>query len=172
MTRPPARMRESAEGPLLERSGELSVLRDDLAAVRATGAGRLVLIGGDAGIGKTALVRAFCSELGSVRVLSGACDSLHTARPLGPLVDIADQTGGELAAMMESVGAVGELLGALGREVRRGGPTVVVFEDLHWADQATLDLVRLLGRRIEMFPRLCSRLIAMMSSVVRRRCGS
>jgi DNA-binding CsgD family transcriptional regulator len=143
-----------ASRALLERSDELAALRGELAAVRSTGAGRLVLIAGEAGIGKTALVHAFCSEIGSVRVLSGACEALLTPRPLGPLADIAEQTGGELAVTLERGPSVGELLAALSREVRRRAPTVVVLEDLHWADQATLDLVRLLGRRIEAAPAL------------------
>ena len=132
---------------LLERSDDLALLRNELAAVTDTGRGRLVLIAGEAGIGKTSLVRAFCSELDKLRVLSGACDALHTPRPLGPLVDISEQTGGELAQLVEDCAPVGDLQMVFAKELRRRSPTVVVLEDLHWADQATLDLVRLLGRR-------------------------
>jgi DNA-binding CsgD family transcriptional regulator len=140
---------------LLERSDELGMLGEDLSEVADTGLGRLVLIAGEAGIGKTSLVRAFCSAAGSPRILSGACDALHTPRPLGPVVDIAEQAGGELAALVDGYTAgVGDLLAALVKELRRRAPTVVVLEDLHWADQATLDLVRLLGRRIESVPAL------------------
>jgi hypothetical protein len=142
------------EGPLLERADELAALSEELAAVAETGAGRLVLIAGEAGIGKTALVRAFCAEVAPVRVLSGACDALHTPRPLGPLLDIAEQAGGRLAELVEAGAGVGDLLPAFASELRRRAPTVVVLEDLHWADQATLDLVRLLGRRIETVPAL------------------
>jgi DNA-binding CsgD family transcriptional regulator/tetratricopeptide (TPR) repeat protein len=139
---------------LLERSAELSALADDLADVAASGSGRLVLIAGEAGIGKTALVRTFCAAAGSARVLSGACDALHTPRPLGPVDDIAEQTGGELAELVERCAGIGDLLAAFVRELRRRSPSVVVFEDLHWADQATLDLVRVLGRRIDTIPAL------------------
>ena len=81
---------------LLERSAELAALDGHLAAVRAQGRGRLVLVAGEAGIGKTALVRAFCERTRPSRVLWGACDALFTPRPLGPFVDIADDVGGAL----------------------------------------------------------------------------
>src|SRR5262245_18084292 len=60
------------------------------------GDGRLVLVSGEAGIGKTALVREFCARSGARRRLAGACDGLRTPRPLGPLVDIAAVVGGSL----------------------------------------------------------------------------
>jgi DNA-binding CsgD family transcriptional regulator len=75
---------------LLERSAELEALEGHLAAVRAQGHGRLVLVAGEAGIGETALVRAFCECARPSRVLWGACDALFTPRPLAPFVDIAD----------------------------------------------------------------------------------
>jgi ATP/maltotriose-dependent transcriptional regulator MalT len=137
---------------LLERAEQLATLHHELARVSATGEGRLVLIGGEAGIGKTTLVRAFCSEIEGTRVLSGACDALNTPRPLGPLIDIAEQTGGELAELVERCAGVSDLLAALGAELRRRSPTVVVLEDLHWSDEATLDVVRLLGRRVQTLP--------------------
>jgi tetratricopeptide (TPR) repeat protein len=139
---------------LLERSDELAVLAGELADVVDTARGRLVLIAGEAGIGKTALVGAFCSGLGRVRVLSGACDALHTPRALGLPVDIAGQLGGELAELVEGDASPSDLLAALAMDLRRRSPTVLVFEDLHWADEATLDFVRLLGRRIQTVPAL------------------
>ena len=92
----------------------------------------MVLIGGEAGIGKSALVSAFCSELRrSVRLFSGACDALLTPRPLGPLVDIAEQIGGELAELMDAGASPGDPLAALVRELRPRSPSVLVLEDLH-----------------------------------------
>jgi DNA-binding CsgD family transcriptional regulator len=134
---------------LLERAEALASLSRALRAVADEGRGRLVLVAGEAGIGKTALVRAFCDEVEGVRVLWGACDALLTPRPLGPLVDIAEQTGGELAVALEHRAGAGELVVALARGLRGGAPSVVVLEDLHWADEATLDVLRLVGRRIE-----------------------
>src|SRR4051812_21784307 len=141
-------------GELLERSAELDALADHLAAVGEHGRGRLVLVAGEAGIGKTALVRAFCERARPTRVLWGACDALFTPRPLGPFVDIADDVGGELGAMVADGAAAGALLGALTRSLRARSPDVVVLEDLHWADEATLDVLRLLGRRIQSLPAL------------------
>jgi DNA-binding CsgD family transcriptional regulator len=142
-----------AAGGLLERSVELAALRERYAAVTA-GRGRLVLVGGEAGIGKTALVRAFCDSAGAPRVLWGACDALHTPRPLGPLLDVAEQAGGELAALVDETTTAAALFAALAQELRRHPGTIVVLEDLHWADEATLDGVRLLARRVEGLPAL------------------
>jgi DNA-binding CsgD family transcriptional regulator len=139
---------------LLERSDALDALGGHLAAVREQGRGRLVLVAGEAGIGKTALVRAFCVRARPSRVLWGACDALFTPRPLGPFVDIADDVGGELSAVVAEGAAAGALLGALTRSLRGRPPDVVVLEDLHWADEATLDVLRLLARRIESLPAL------------------
>ncbi|MGZ8634139.1 MAG: AAA family ATPase, partial [Solirubrobacteraceae bacterium] len=136
-------------GGLLERSAQLAALEEHLAAVRAQGRGRLVLIGGEAGIGKTTLVRAFYAEQRSIRLLWGACDALYTPRPLGPFADMAQEAGGELGAVIEEGATPAVLVTALAGELGRRSASVVVLEDLHWADEATLDVVRLLARRIE-----------------------
>lgn len=82
---------------LLERARELSMLGECLEAVQRSSRGRVLLIGGEAGVGKTALLRRFCDDCPSgVRFLWGACDALFTPRPLGPFVDIAESTGREL----------------------------------------------------------------------------
>ena len=141
-------------GGLLERSEQLEALDAHLGAVAADGRGRLVLIAGEAGIGKSALVRAFCEGAHRNRVLRGACDALFTPRPLGPFVDIADEVGGELGAVVAQGAAPGVLVAALGRALRGEPPDIVALEDLHWADEATLDVLRLLGRRIESLPAL------------------
>jgi DNA-binding CsgD family transcriptional regulator/tetratricopeptide (TPR) repeat protein len=79
----------------------------------------------------------------------GACDGLFTPRPLGPLFDIADQLGGELLDLCRARAARDELFSALLRAVTEPGTLhVVVVEDVHWADEATLDMLRFLGRRI------------------------
>ena len=109
-----------------------------------------MLVGGEAGVGKTALVSRFCEEHGrSARILSSACDALFTPRPLGPLLDVAEVTGGELEELVESGARPHEVAAALMRELRTRAPTILVIEDLHWADEATLDVLKLLVRRIE-----------------------
>jgi DNA-binding CsgD family transcriptional regulator/tetratricopeptide (TPR) repeat protein len=139
---------------LLERADELRTLAELYAGVAGTRRGRFVLVAGEAGIGKTSLVQAFCSGLRGARVLAGACEALNTARPLGPFVDIAAETGGEPARLIEDGAGPSAVLPALLDELRRRAPSVVVLEDLHWADEATLDLVRLLARRIGSVPAL------------------
>ncbi len=139
-------------GPLVERSHHLAELDRQLTRVRASGRGRLVLIAGEAGAGKTALLRALYERHPDVPVLEGACDALFTPRPLGPFLDIAADIGGELAALAERGPSAAEFLGALSRALR--SPRLVVLEDLHWADEATLDVVRLLARRVARVPAL------------------
>jgi DNA-binding CsgD family transcriptional regulator/tetratricopeptide (TPR) repeat protein len=124
---------------LLEREAFLDVL--------AGPPGRLVLVGGEAGVGKTALVRAFVEDR---RCLWGACDPLNTPRPLGPLLDIADAVGGE----MLGAGGPSAVVAALLHELRAAPGTVLVLEDVHWADEGTLDVLRLLGRRMDGVPAL------------------
>jgi DNA-binding CsgD family transcriptional regulator/tetratricopeptide (TPR) repeat protein len=138
---------------LLERSQHLMALRGSLVAVLGSQRGRLVLVRGETGVGKSAVVRRFCDELSSpTRVLWGACDALFTPRALGPFVDIARVTGGELEALVERGAQPYEVLSAFTAMVARRSPTVVVLEDLHWADEGTLDALRLLGRRVDAVP--------------------
>lgn len=119
-----------------------------------TGHGRTVLVSGEAGIGKTALVEQFVNQhRGTARQLWGACEALFTPRPLGPLYDIATQAGGSLSTLMGRDTQRGALFSALLDELRQSPlPTVVVVEDVHWADEATLDLLKFLGRRIPHLP--------------------
>src|SRR3954468_22219430 len=123
-----------------------------LAEVRGSRQGQMVVLGGEAGVGKTAIVRAFGERQRSAVVLAGACEALFTPRPLGPLVDIAAEVGGELAEVTERGASASDVLAALGRAIREA--SVVVLEDLHWADEATLDVVHLLGRRVARMPAL------------------
>jgi DNA-binding CsgD family transcriptional regulator len=140
---------------LLERARELSMLGECLEAVQRRSRGRVLLIGGEAGVGKTALLRRFRDDCpGGARFLWGACDALFTPRPLGPFVDIAESTGGELEELMETGARPYEVAAALMRELRTRSPTVLVLEDVHGADEATLDVLRVLARRVEALPAL------------------
>jgi DNA-binding CsgD family transcriptional regulator len=132
---------------LLERDRELATLNTLLGAV-TTGHGQIALIAGEAGIGKTALVERFVAEKPSrVRSLWGACEALYTPRPLGPLYDIAQQTQGPLRALLEGDTNHATLFAAVLDELTQS-PTSLVVEDIHWADEATLDLIKYLARRI------------------------
>jgi predicted ATPase len=146
---------DSDSGELLERSHHITALDAALADVLGGSRGRLQLVGGEAGVGKTALLRHFCLERqDSARVLWGACDALFTPRPLGPLQDVAQQTQGELEQLVDSAARPHEVTTTLMHELTARAPTILVLEDLHWADEATLDVVRLLARRVENVPAL------------------
>jgi DNA-binding CsgD family transcriptional regulator len=138
---------------LLERSQFLSQLEDALEAAIG-GSGRVVLLGGEAGVGKTALLRAFCAQPLSARVIWGTCERLFSPRALGPFLDISESVGGELASVAGRPVLAHDLMVALVAELRREHPTVLVIEDVHWADEGTLDVLKLLVRRIEGLPAL------------------
>jgi DNA-binding CsgD family transcriptional regulator len=134
--------------PLLEREPLLEQLRAGLAAVRG-GSGRLVLVTGEAGIGKTAVINAFAAQLPrGTTTLRGACDPVVPARPFAPIADMAAQVGGGLqtALLRADREAVFDRFLAVLRALPSG--SVITIEDLHWADAATLDLLRILGRRL------------------------
>jgi DNA-binding CsgD family transcriptional regulator/tetratricopeptide (TPR) repeat protein len=135
-------------GDLLERADALAALENALARVRDGSPGRLLFIGGEAGVGKTVLLRRFFDrQADSTRIFWGACDALITPRPLGPFLDIAQATGGALQELVESAAKPHQVTTALLRELA-ARVTVVVLEDVHWADEATFDVLRLLGRRV------------------------
>jgi DNA-binding CsgD family transcriptional regulator/tetratricopeptide (TPR) repeat protein len=136
---------------LLERAALLDELSGALAETAA--GGRVVLVAGEAGIGKSTLVRRFTErEAAQARCLLGACDPLLTPRALGPLHDIARQTGGRLAELLASGSPREAVFAALLDQLARPPRQVVVVEDAHWADEATLDLLVFLGRRLERTP--------------------
>jgi DNA-binding CsgD family transcriptional regulator len=140
-------------GALLEREEALSTLDGLLDGVRASRVGRLVLVGGEAGVGKTALLRTFAA-VSREPVFWSTCEPLLTPRPLGPFVELAASLASELEDLVSSGPRAHELAGALIAELGERGPTVVVIEDLHWADEATLDVLRLLARRVDAVPTL------------------
>ncbi|MEE8375019.1 MAG: AAA family ATPase [Acidimicrobiia bacterium] len=132
---------------LLEREKELGSLVDLLAGVGSS-EGKVVLVRGEAGIGKSFLVREFvAAHAEEAHVLFGFCDDLLTPQPLGPFWDIAreEPSLGEHLEEDDRRSVMEFLLDLLSRSLR---PTVLVIEDTHWADEATLDVIRYLGRRI------------------------
>jgi DNA-binding CsgD family transcriptional regulator len=138
---------------LLERAGQLALLHEALTAVAGSRRGRTVLVVGEAGIGKTALLRGFSHGVaGPARVLWAGCDHLFTPRPLGPFLDLAAAAGGRLGAWAADAARPYDVAGALLADLGSGGTAVVVLEDVHWADEASLDVIRLLARRIEAVP--------------------
>ncbi|MFC4019711.1 ATP-binding protein [Micromonospora sp. GCM10011542] len=145
---------------LLERADALATLDGLLASP----GGAIALVAGEAGAGKSALVTAFAAMAAArARVLWGSCDPLLTPRALGPLHDVARQVGGvlaeRLAALHADVAPEAERRGAVFdafldelTDARPGRRTLLVVEDAHWADGATLDLIAYLGRRLTRCP--------------------
>lgn len=140
---------------LLERKGALSALAGAHEAA-ARGEGRVVFVTGEPGIGKTALVTRFVSDLGAeARVLLGTCDDLSIPRPLGPIRDLAGSVSPALEDAISAGAALHEIQSLLISELELPPrPTVLVLEDVHWADDATIDLITVLGRRIGSLPAL------------------
>ncbi|HZD73705.1 MAG TPA: AAA family ATPase, partial [Actinomycetota bacterium] len=138
---------------MLEREHELAAL---VGGVReaAGGVGCVVLVFGEAGIGKSSLVEAVRVHLPAEgRMLVGYCDDLATKTPLGPLRDLVGSVGAELARSLRDGSDQERVLAALRVELDwPGHPTVLVMEDVHWADDATLDALQFLVRRVARLP--------------------
>jgi DNA-binding winged helix-turn-helix (wHTH) protein/tetratricopeptide (TPR) repeat protein len=139
---------------LLERSAQLEELsRLHEAVVRGDG-GRAALVHGEAGIGKSALVSSFCAAAGRTsRLFVGTCDALTTPRPLGPLHDIARAAGPPLSSLLGSAADRDPVITALLSLIEQtDGVTILLFEDLHWSDEATLDVLISVARRLRPLP--------------------
>ena len=139
---------------LLERTAFLQTLAEYAAEARQ-GTGRLVLVSGESGMGKTVLLEEFQQRLPGARWLWGGCDGLLTPRPLGPLFDISAQLDGGFAELCHGGAPRDRLFTGFLTEL--GPPaafTVAVIEDVHWADEATIDLLSFLGRRLGRVPAL------------------
>lgn len=134
---------------VVEREPQIAQLRRAMRGVVRQG--RVVAVTGEPGAGKTTLLRAVTSRPEATRVARGLCDPLATPRPLGPVRDVLAELGAELPddgpAAAAEVGA--RLVGALGDQ-----PTTVVVEDAQWIDEASVDVLRFLARRVETLPTL------------------
>ncbi|MGD2060443.1 MAG: LuxR C-terminal-related transcriptional regulator [Acidimicrobiia bacterium] len=131
----------------LERESELARLMGVLDDLDREG-GRVVLIRGEAGIGKSALLREFVERAANrARVYFGYCDALITPNPFAPLWDIARNAVGLEEALLDSdrQRVLSEFFALTQIGTR---PTLIAIEDTHWSDEATLDAVKHLGRRI------------------------
>ncbi len=131
---------------LLERGPAQQAAADYLADA-ASGNGRLVFVAGEAGVGKTVFVDSVVeAAAGGVSLAEGSCDGSTTPAPLGPLrdmlPDLPDDVWPDGADRFDVFTRLTEAL----RDPQR--PFLLVIEDAHWADDATLDLVRHLARRV------------------------
>jgi DNA-binding CsgD family transcriptional regulator/tetratricopeptide (TPR) repeat protein len=138
---------------LLERDGPLAALAEARDGA-SKGHGSVVLVTGEPGIGKTALVTRFVETLGGeARVLWGACDDLSVPRPLGPFRDLVGSASASLQEALSSEAPPHRIHSLLLEELEGlPRPTILVVEDIHWSDQATLDAITVIGRRIGGLP--------------------
>jgi len=145
---------------LIERAGFLASL-EELLREALDGSGRLVFLGGEAGVGKTTLAAALADAVAGTdataragaaggdadgpAVRRGSCDNVTTAEALGPILDAFP----ELTTAVDDEAGVSRLrLFRKVREALSGSPMLLLLEDVHWADEATLDILRYLGRRL------------------------
>jgi DNA-binding CsgD family transcriptional regulator len=138
---------------LIERAGFLATLQKEFANL-AEGEGHCIFVSGEAGIGKTSLIKAFCKELKPrYNIYQGTCDALFTPRPLAPLYDILLQIRKGIpenhADMEDRTAFFTSLFYELNKQPEA---SLIVFEDIHWADEATLDFIKFLARRITQLP--------------------
>ena len=134
---------------LIERDGFMASLQQHFEDI-SDGEGHCVFISGEAGIGKTALVKAFCKkQSGECSIYQGACDALFTPRPLAPLYDILWQVNKERWPTSPSSEERSALFADFFQELSaKKEKLLIVFEDIHWADEGTLDFIRFFARRI------------------------
>lgn len=134
---------------IIERDEPLAAIIDSVVSLRC-GAGGIVLVSGEAGIGKTTLLTEFRGLIGEgVKLAWGGCDALYTPSPLAPLAEMARILDGEIVRLLAEEAKRPVLFQAVIDAIQNApAPTILVFEDIHWADHATIDLLRFLGRRI------------------------
>ena len=133
---------------MLERDDQFARLQY-LFEQAGLGSGHLVFIGGEAGAGKSLLVQTFLDSIAApARVLIGWCDPVSPPRPAGPLVDMARGFGDPVSSVLRHENRPGLFDAVYADLAGARRPTVLVFEDVHWADGTTLDLLRFLGRRL------------------------
>src|SRR6476660_369344 len=134
---------------LIEREGLLTFLQKQFNNVTEE-EGHCIFISGEAGIGKTALVKAFCKQQqDNSNIYHGVCDALFTPRPLAPLYDILWQVNSNLWPASQTIEEFSELFSKFFYELsKQKEKSIIVFEDIHWADEATLDFIKFFARRI------------------------
>ncbi len=138
---------------LIERDEFLDLLQTHLNNI-ATGEGHCVFISGEAGIGKTALVKTFLKKhADDCLIYQGACDALFTPRPLAPLCDILWQVNKVRWPVNPTLEERPALFANFFQEAStKKEKLLIVFEDIHWADEGTLDFIKFFARRISQLP--------------------
>ncbi len=133
---------------LIERDGPVRVF-SAAAGAALSGAGSTIVIGGEAGAGKTALINSLVRDSRGLRFLRGDSEALFTPRPFGPLRDMAAALDRRVSDLLDQLAPQDAIFRAVMTAIQDSPqPTVIIFEDVHWADDSTLDLIKYLGRRI------------------------
>jgi tetratricopeptide (TPR) repeat protein len=137
---------------LVERANFMAILENEFENV-IDGEGRCILLTGEAGIGKTSLVKNFSGRKKKMcKTYIGSCDALFTPRPLAPLYDILLQMQGDIPKNIANINdRVGLFTGFLHQLENQKETTLIVIEDIHWADEATMDFIKFFARRITKF---------------------
>lgn len=135
---------------LIERAAFLNTLRLQFQNIITREEGHCMFISGEAGIGKTSLLKAFCRDIKTrCNIYQGICDALFTPRPMAPLYDIFIQLGNDLPDNnVDNTNRTDFFTKLFHALTDQKEPCIVVFEDIHWADEATLDFIKFLARRI------------------------
>jgi DNA-binding CsgD family transcriptional regulator/tetratricopeptide (TPR) repeat protein len=155
----------AAPDGMVERDTALALLQSKLLSCRE-GEGHTVLVAGEAGIGKSTLLRAWAAQAKAqhgAQVYWGGCEALFTPRPLGPVLEIAQDLGPSITTLVQQQSAPSALFAAMGSWLAvpalslagsqaKARVNVLIFEDVHWADHLTLDFLKYLGRRIHQWP--------------------
>lgn len=138
---------------LIERDESIASLQKHFENVEG-GEGHCILLSGEAGIGKTALIKAFCkNQGGECSIYQGACDDLFTPRTLAPLYDVLWQVNKVRWPVPPSNEERSVLFASFFQELStKNEKFLIVFEDIHWADEGTLDFIRFFARRIDQLP--------------------
>lgn len=138
---------------LIERETELAAVASAI-SMATSGRGQIVLVSGEAGIGKSTLLQAAreaaCSAHSRLGWFQGGCEALFTPRTLGPIYDMAPDLGRVVEIALETDSGPSALYSAILSSLEKANPAVIIFEDMHWADHATLDLVKYLSRRLSL----------------------
>jgi DNA-binding CsgD family transcriptional regulator len=134
---------------LIERAEYLATLHSKFKQT-SNGEGHCVFVTGEPGIGKTTLVNAFCNEIKPhINIYRGSCDALFSPRPLAPLYDLLIQLRKGFSNAHNDIEDRTALFFDVLQELHNdSNGVIVIFEDIHWADEATLDFIKFLGRRI------------------------
>jgi DNA-binding CsgD family transcriptional regulator/tetratricopeptide (TPR) repeat protein len=136
---------------LLDRDEFLLELNNIFGSV-IEGEGKIAAVCGDAGIGKTSLVETFTKQNEyKAEIFWGACDDLYTPRPLAPLYDMAGKMNSRIIENLDLGVPRPSIFTMFLSEINLKTASIVVIEDVHWADESTLDLIKFLAKRINKY---------------------